>query len=45
MARQARELDRIDRKILRALQQDGRMAKLKIDAVDGRVLQIKRKEH
>ena len=30
---------------IRLLQQDGRMAKLKIDAVDGRVLQIKRKEH
>ena len=29
---------------IRLLQQDGRMAKLKIDAVDGRVLQIKRKE-
>ena len=30
---------------IRLLQQDGRMAKLKLDAVDGRVLQIKRKEH
>lgn len=30
---------------IRLLQQDGRMTKLKIDAVDGRVLQIKRKEH
>ena len=30
---------------IRLLQQDGRMAKLKIDAVDGRVLRIKRKEH
>ncbi len=30
---------------IRLLQQDGRMAKLKSDAVDGRVLQIKRKEH
>ena len=30
---------------IRLLQQDGRMAKVKIDAVDGRVLQIKRKEH
>ena len=30
---------------IRLLRQDGRMAKLKIDAVDGRVLQIKRKEH
>ena len=30
---------------IRLLQQDGRMAKLKIDAADGRVLQIKRKEH
>lgn len=30
---------------IRLLQQDGRRAKLKIDAVDGRVLQIKRKEH
>lgn len=30
---------------IRLLQQDGRMAKLKIDAVDGRVLQIQRKEH
>lgn len=30
---------------IRLLQQDGRRAKLKIDAVDGRVLQIQRKEH
>lgn len=30
---------------IRLLQQDGRMTKLKIDAVDGRVLKIKRKEH
>ena len=30
---------------IRLLQQDGRVAVLKIDAVDGRVLQIKRKEH
>ena len=30
---------------IRLLQQDGRMAKLKIDAVDGRVLKIKRKEN
>ena len=29
---------------IRLLQQDGRMAKLKVDAVDGRVLKIKRKE-
>lgn len=29
---------------IRLLQKDGRMAKLKVDAVDGRVLQIKRKE-
>ena len=29
---------------IRLLQRDGRMAKLKVDAVDGRVLQIKRKE-
>ncbi|MBS0465822.1 MAG: PepSY domain-containing protein [Proteobacteria bacterium] len=28
---------------IRLLQQDGRMAKLKVDAVDGRVLSIKRK--
>lgn len=28
---------------IRLLQQDGRMAKLKVDAVDGRVLKIKRK--
>ena len=29
---------------IRLLQRDGRMAKLKVDAVDGRVLKIKRKE-
>ena len=29
---------------IRLLQQDGRMAKLKVDAVDGKVLKIKRKE-
>ena len=29
---------------IRLLQADGRMAKLKVDAVDGRVLKIKRKE-
>ena len=29
---------------IRLLQQDGRMAKLKVDAVDGRILKIKRKE-
>ncbi|MBS0392371.1 MAG: PepSY domain-containing protein [Comamonadaceae bacterium] len=29
---------------IRLLQKDGRMAKLKVDAVDGRVLKIKRKE-
>lgn len=29
---------------IRLLQKDGRMAKLKVDAVDGRVLSIKRKE-
>ncbi|WP_404300896.1 PepSY domain-containing protein [Alicycliphilus denitrificans] len=28
---------------IRLLQKDGRMAKLKVDAVDGRVLKIKRK--
>lgn len=30
---------------IRLLQDDGRMAKLKVDAVDGRVLNIKRKEY
>lgn len=30
---------------IRLLQDDGRMAKLKVDAVDGRVLKIKRKEY
>ena len=30
---------------IRLLQSDGRMAKLKVDAVDGKVLEIKRKEH
>ena len=30
---------------IRLLQSDGRMVKLKVDAVDGRVLDIKRKEH
>ncbi len=30
---------------IRLLQGDGRMVKLKVDAVDGRVLEIKRKEH
>lgn len=30
---------------IRLLQNDGRLAKLKIDAVNGRVLQVKRKEH
>lgn len=29
---------------IRLLQNDGRMAKLKVDALDGRVLKIKRKE-
>ncbi|MBS0506003.1 MAG: PepSY domain-containing protein [Proteobacteria bacterium] len=29
---------------IRLLQKDGRIAKLKLDAVDGRVLKIKRKE-
>ena len=29
---------------IRLLQSDGRMVKLKVDAVDGRVLEIKRKE-
>ena len=29
---------------IRLLQADGRMAKLKVDAVDGRVLEVKRKE-
>ena len=29
---------------IRLLQSDGRMAKLKVDAVDGRVLEVKRKE-
>jgi uncharacterized membrane protein YkoI len=29
---------------IRLLQSDGRMAKLKVDAVDGRVLDIRRKE-
>ena len=30
---------------IRLLQNDGRVVKLKIDAVDGRVLETKRKEH
>lgn len=30
---------------IRLLQSDGRMARLTVDAVDGRVLRIKRKEH
>ena len=30
---------------IRLLQNDGRMAKLKIDAVDGRVLEVQRREH
>ncbi len=30
---------------IRLLQSDGRMVKLKVDAVDGRVLEVKRKEH
>ncbi|MGP1629116.1 MAG: PepSY domain-containing protein [Giesbergeria sp.] len=30
---------------IRLLQSDGRMVKLKVDAVDGKVLEIKRKEH
>ena len=30
---------------IRLLQSDGRMVKLKVNAVDGRVLDIKRKEH
>lgn len=30
---------------IRLLQPDGRIARLKVDAVDGRVLGIKRKEH
>ena len=30
---------------IRLLQSDGRMVKLKVDAVDGRVLETKRKEH
>ncbi|MCA6216875.1 PepSY domain-containing protein [Ideonella sp. B7] len=30
---------------IRLLQRDDRMVKLKVDAVDGRVLQVKRKEH
>jgi len=30
---------------IRLLQSDGRMAKLKVDAVDGRVLDSRRKEH
>ena len=29
---------------IRLLQRDGRMAKLKVDAVDGRILKIKRKD-
>ena len=29
---------------IRLLQNDGRMAKLKVDAVDGKVLEVKRKE-
>ncbi|AVP56367.1 PepSY domain-containing protein [Pulveribacter suum] len=30
---------------IRLLQPDGRMAKLKVDAVDGRVLSVQRREH
>ncbi len=30
---------------IRLLQNDGRMAKLKVDAVDGKVLDVRRKEH
>ena len=30
---------------IRLLQRDGRMAKLKVDAVDGKVLEIQRKDH
>ena len=30
---------------IRLLQDDGRMAKLQVDAADGQVLKIKRKEH
>lgn len=30
---------------IRLLQRDERMVKLKVDAVDGRVLQVKRREH
>lgn len=30
---------------IRLLQSDGRMVKLKVDAVDGKVLESKRKEH
>ena len=30
---------------IRLLQSDGRMVKLKVNAVDGKVLEIKRKEH
>lgn len=30
---------------IRLLQSDGRMVKLKVDAVDGKVLEIQRKEH
>ena len=30
---------------IRLLQNDGRMAKLKVDAVDGKVLDIRRREH
>lgn len=30
---------------IRLLQSDGRMVKLKVDAVDARVLEVKRKEH
>ncbi len=30
---------------IRLLQRDDRLVKLKVDAVDGRVLQVKRKEH
>ncbi len=30
---------------IRLLQSDGRVAKLKVDAVDGRVLSVRRKEH
>lgn len=30
---------------IRLLQSDGRMVKLKVDAVDGKVLETKRKEH